>query len=851
MQKVEPESEIETHWFEGYSPPSGGYDEVFDDDRTLRPHWRQFLQDARLSSSAVPTLAEQTRRLLRENGVSYNLHGAPEGPGRPWELDLFPLLIPAEEWKQLSAGLKQRVELLELILRDLYGAQRLIREGDIPAELVYGQPGFLIPCQGLVSNDSPNLSLYAAQLARDVDGNWIVLADRTQGPAGAGYALENRLVASRVLPDAFQRLRVERLAPFFMGFKRSLESRTRTHHENPRVVLLSPGQRSPTAFEDAYLSRYLGFVLVEGEDLTVRGASVYLKTLGGLLPVDVIVRRLGDNDCDPLELNPTSFLGVSGLVQSIRSRNTLVANSLGSSVLESPSLLAYLDSICRKHFGEELKIASAKVWWLGDASARAEAISEFDNLLIKPARPHRGEAAIMVDELSSRAKQELMTAIKARPFDYVAKRRVPRSTAPVWDGLQWRPWHVVLRAFAGITPKGCEVMPGGLARVSPKSSELGDSISSGLGSKDVWVLSDAPVEPVSMLPAPAPPLELRRGANDVPSRVVDHLFWLGRYLERAESLVRHLRTCVVRMTTDSEPTRRGVLAELFLAMRETSSVVAPESLPTPPEPMSFERLMHDVHAAIWGKGEVPTLAQTLDFIRRTATVVRDRLSIDAWRIVTHCELPPWPSSNPLGFASLNESLGQLNRILTLLTALAGLAMESMTRGVGWRFLDAGRRIERGLTIARLLGNTVAVPHRDSLFTIEAVLEIADSSMTYRNRYLTSLQLPPLLDLLLIDEANPRSLCYQIWTLAEHVRKLPDPASAADRTALKERVLGIQGMIRLADVESMCEPDSQGARPHLEIFLNHSTRHIEWIADLLSHAYLTHTARARRLGYAEE
>ncbi|MEI8018338.1 MAG: circularly permuted type 2 ATP-grasp protein, partial [Schlesneria sp.] len=349
-----------------YQPPNQLFDEMLGSGGLVRPAWSRLAQSLNDEGSAgLGRRSDQARHLLRENGVTYNVYGAAKDLERPWELDPIPLMIPIEEWKLLADALKQRARLSNRILADVYGSQELMQSGILPPNSLFEHPNYLLPCVGIKPPGGIFVHWYAAQLARDAHGQWIALGDRSQGPSGAGYAVENRIVISRTLPEEFQSLNVVRLASFFIALQNTLASLSRSHRENPRVVLLSPGPKSSRYFEDVYLARYLGYTLVEGGDLTVRGDGVYLKTLGGLLEVDVIFRRMADGRCDPLELRPDSRAGIPGLIQVVRDGQVVVANALGSGFLEAPLLQAFLPAACRFLLGEDLKLPSVPTWWCG------------------------------------------------------------------------------------------------------------------------------------------------------------------------------------------------------------------------------------------------------------------------------------------------------------------------------------------------------------------------------------------------------------------------------------------------------------------------------------------------------
>ncbi|MBC7853623.1 MAG: circularly permuted type 2 ATP-grasp protein, partial [Pirellulaceae bacterium] len=781
------------------------------------------------------------RRLLRENGVTYNFYGAPQGPGRPWELDPIPLLITKREWQRLAVGLIQRATLLNRVLADLYGPRELLRHGTIPPELLYNHPGYLLPCHGIRPPGDVYLHLYAAHLARKPDGSVVVMADRTQGPSGAGYAVENRLVISRTLPSDFHRLHVERLASFFITLRDTLTALAPSGRDNPRVVLLSPGSESTAYFEDAYLARYLGYTLVEGGDLTVRGGKVFLKTLGGLLPVDVILRRTRDHDCDPLELRPDSLFGVPGLVQAARTGQVLVANALGSGVAETPALAAFLPAACRQLLGEELLLPSVPTWWCGQRQSLQHVESHLDQLIIRPAIMHRSERPILGWQLSTSQREELLSRIRYSPANFVAQEPISYSTMPAWSDSEITPLRVGLRAFAAASGGTYCVMPGGLSRAAPTSESLAESVSSGQASKDVWILSDKPVEEVSLLRPSRAALELRRSPFDLPSRVADNLYWLGRYVERTEGIIRHLRSAVVRLTNDLEP---GGLTELWLLVQALSEV-GESPLPASPAASQdpFEDLRSEVSTLTFDERPLG-LQSSLQSLRRTATLVRDRLSLDSWRIVNQLDselLFPWMNRRD----RLGDILLLLNQMLSLLAAFSGLATENMTRGPGWQFLDMGRRIERALNSLRLVQRLLVPAEVELSPLLEAILEIFDSTMTYRYRYLTSLQLPPVLDLILIDETNPRAVGFQLNALAEHVGSLPhaDLVQAAKDQQIMYAALAA---LRLTDLEALEEFDEGRSRGHLQRLTEKLAGFLRELSDVITHKHLTHTAASRQL-----
>lgn len=860
----------------GYIPPLGATDEVFDPNGDVRPHWQEFLDS--LDQLGLPELTrrwDEAQHLIRENGVTYNVYGDPRGMERPWQLDPIPLLISPEDAKSLETGLVQRARLLEALGQDLYGPQRCLSEGYLPPEVVFPNPAFLRSCHGIRWPRDRRLHLYAANIGRSADGGFCVLGDRTQAPSGAGYALENRLVLSRVLPDAFRDCRVQRLALFFRTLQDTLRAIAPHNRDNPRIVLLTPGPYNETYFEHAYLARYLGYTLVEGGDLTVRDNRVFLKVLGALQPVDVILRRLDDDFCDPLELRPDSFLGVPGLVQAVHAGNVAVANALGTGLLETPALLAFLPALCRFLLGEELKLASVPTWWCGEPRARDHVLSHLRDMVIKPALASIRMEPVFGDELTREQREELAAKIRARPQDYVGEYRLSLSTTPVLVGDQLQPRHLVLRTYLAAHDDSFVVMPGGLTRVSASADTMVVSMQRGGGSKDTWVLSEGPVHNLTLLGPGGQPLEITRGGSDLPSRVADNLYWLGRYVERAEGLTRLLRGVLVRLTETSGLAEAPELPTLLRAVTYMSDCFpgfvgdgAELHLPAPEDELLA--VIHDLQRP-------GSLASTVNMLWQLAATVRDRISNDMWRVLgdlsslrgdqrfqTNPNRERGPDeesvSNSPSLAlrvsqgditihrTLSDELDLLDRVVLTLAAFGGLTVESMTRSAGWRFLDMGRKLERALHTITLLRSTLCTASAPEGPLLEAVLQVADSSMTYRRRYQGSVQAAAVLDLLLADETNPRSLVFQIAALADDVEFLPRDSTVQPRRTPEQRLmLSSLTELRLAEADQLAEPDESGQRPRLQELLDRLSKNLPALSDALTQTYLSHLQTSRHLG----
>ncbi|MFO0804817.1 MAG: circularly permuted type 2 ATP-grasp protein [Gemmataceae bacterium] len=815
----------------GYAPGSG-----FDEARW--PHWAPFF--ASLDELGPAEIAHRwwdAQHLIRENGVTYNVYGDPRGAARPWQLDPIPLLISPEESSFLEAGLVQRGRLLERILADLYGPQTLLKNGLLPPELVFPNPGFLRPCHGIKLPGGRHLHLYAANLGRGADGRWRVLGDRTQAPSGAGYALENRIVMTRTLPEAFRDCRVLRLATFFQSFRDSLRALAPRNKENPRIVLLTPGPYNETYFEHAYLARYLGYTLAEGGDLTVRDNRVFLKVLGGLQPVEVIFRRLDDDYCDPLELRPDSFLGVPGLTHAVRSGNVAVANALGSGVLETPAMLAYLPALCRAVLGEELQLPSVETRWCGDADGLRFALDNLDRVVVKPAFLASRMEPVFPGNLAANQRAMLAEQMKAKPREFVVQEKLELSTTPVLHAGKLEPRMMVLRTYLAAERDGFSVMPGGLTRVSASATEMVVSMQRGGGSKDTWVLARGAVNEFSLLPAGGFQLQLTRGGGDLPSRAADNLYWLGRYAERADGIARLLRGIAARQAERTGLDDTPELPLLFATLGLRSAFSAGEG----------DAPLDDVLAAVFAQQHPGSLAGSLRSLRRVASVVRDLISIDMWRVLNSLsEFPADPAAvyGEEG-ASTADVLDLLNRTVVTLAAFGGLALESMTRAEGWRFLDMGRKLERSLHMVALLKGTMVPASAQEGPVLEAVLEVADSGMTYRRRYLGNLRAEAVLDLLVFDETNPRSLGSQLAALEDDVNHLPRPSRGAGRSAEQRHTLGALNAVRLAEVDKLAAV-TDGTRVALAELLESLLVSLPALSDAITEQYLSHLQTSRHL-----
>ena len=783
-----------------------------------RPHWQRFAQSIQeMGRNEFDRRWQTAQHIVRNNAITYNVYGDEHGAERLWRLDPIPLIIPEDQWSFLEQAIAQRATLLNAILNDCYGPQRLIREQRIPPELVFANPNFSRACHGIPVPGDMRLHFYAVDLARSSDGRWWVIADRTQVPSGAGYALENRLVAARTLSSVFSQHAVRPLTNFFAARRHGLLSLAGGHR---RMVLLTPGPYNETYFEHSYLAKTFGVPLVEGPDLTVRDQRVFLKTLEGLEPVDMILRRQDDDYCDPLELRGESLLGVPGLLSAVRAGNVVVANSLGSGLVETPAHRAFLPGLCRHLLGEDLQLPSVATWWCGQPFERQYVLEHLSELIVKPAFPGFGRTPVFGNTLSAAAKLELTAKIEARPEQYIAQELVSLSTAPVWteDGLS--PRHVMLRAFAAWDGQRYIVMPGGLTRVSDTTSSLIVSMQHGGHSKDTWVLGKPEQSNYARIaadPADAAPPP----TGDLPSRVADNLFWLGRYTERVESMIRILRSVLPVLAGEEDiahDVSLGSALDLLVGYK-----YLPKTILKVPIGEQLHQLESMLTGMIHDPAGISSLGWNLKQIRRAAWPLKERLSSDTWRVLQQLEFGPYTNKRP---ASL---LLHLDQAITSLSAFAGLLSDSTTRGHGWRFLEIGRRLERALQMMELLQNGMA---RTSNASLDLVLQIADSSITYRSRYLTAIRPDYVLDLLLIDETNPHSIGFQLASLVELTDRLPRPEPGL---RLEKRLaLKAQSALRMVNTGDIA----------IETFLEALRCDLFDLSEALTGRYLTHVMPSR-------
>ncbi len=815
----------------------GVFDETFEADGQPRAHWETLLAELSLLSPVELTRrTQQAEQSLRENGMTFNVFGDAAGQ-RPWSLDLLPLVIARDQWNWLQQALDQRARLLQLILRDLYGPQLLLRQGLLPPEVIFPQQRFQRACVGFHPPEITSLTLYATELARSTDGMWCAMADRTDAPVGLGFVLENRIVTARLMPQIVHRLNVERLAPFFIRLKNALLRLCPGQKEHPRVVLFSPGPRHRFYFEDVYLARYLGFTLVEGGDLAVRDDRVFLKTLSGLQPVDVIFCRGMENSIDPLEQGSAANNGVPGLLQAIRNGHVRLANMPGCGLLEAPVFMAFLPALCQHLLQQDLLLPSIRTWWCGDPQSLKEVHRRLGDLVLKPAFQSSGQQEYIVSRMSPDQIADLKQQLQKQPERFVAQERIERSAAPCWRDNRLQPGHVALRTFCVADEhNGYQLMPGGLVRLAPTAEPMELSVLAGVSSKDLWIQAEGDVPMISLLDAEDAPVILKRSDALFPSRVADNLFWLGQSLERADFLARLLRATVERMTSESDkdlPELPGLLRALTEEGQLEPSFLLEEFVDTLPQIESF------LTRIIFDPTELKGLGNAVAELRRLNSSVRDWISPEMWRTTQQGVEHYFRAATETD--DLSELLTVVERLILDVASVSGLIQDGMIRGPAWRFLDVGRRIERGRNTARLLLSTITAGLYANKPMLKALLEVLDCRMTYRSRYLDNVQQNGVLDLAITDETNPHSIAFQAIQLTEHIEALPQnrhPLPSRETSVIMKIVHAVR-MLTAADLAA-------SPSPQLAELLTRVEGHFKELADELTRKYLVLSVRPRQI-----
>ncbi|WP_160142041.1 circularly permuted type 2 ATP-grasp protein [Nitrincola tapanii] len=831
------------------------HDELFGKDLRLRAQWQPVLEElSQLGPDALQLRCDEAQNLLHENGVTFNTYEDDPGQMRAWQLDCLPFVISTEEWENLEKGLIQRSRLLEALVEDLYDQRQVLTQGLLPAELVFTHPSFLFPAaDSTPPAERPMVIFHGIDLVRTAKGDWQVMGDWTQSPSGTGYALENRITLARALPNLYREAPLKRLAGFLQAQHRCLASLASAHREQPNIVLLSPGPGSPGYFEHAWLANYMNFSLVEGADLVVRDGQVSMRTLGGLKQVDVIVRQINDPWCDPLELRGDSLLGVPGLMQAARNGEVEIANALGSGILEHPALAAFLPQLCEFLLGETLQLPGRATLWCGKTEALETLRSQPDAWILRNVRQ---PGLVRPETLSDQEAQDYWQAVEAQPYLYVAQARVEAATTPVFNRRtgEFDAETVNLRFFSLVEPddlrkaaheRQYRIMPGGLAWVG----EPGTALMASQIVKDIWVMAPVPQPHISLLRQAHGPIVVTRDGNDLPCRVADSLFWMGRYGERLDIRSRLLRETFARLLQeDQTETEARLIPDLFTALElGLPSAEQMEQVHTEPSGRRHKQeyiLLRNQLLELFDEHQTDGMPWLFSHFLRNCRAVRDHLGDDAWRTVNTLRQIFNDMPRTQGAVGAQR---HLENVVTDLAAFFGLCNETMPHHYGWRFLDLGRFIERTLCTLELLKLALLTAQRPGIPLWEVVLATTDNFTVYRRRYRSQLHPLAILDLLLFDETNPRSVGYMLKRLGRQIERLPHPDATPYRNQETRLVIQATSALHLVDINQLTDLErSEEARNALSQLIDQILDPLSELSNAISHSHFSHVEAPRQL-----
>ncbi|PUE39100.1 circularly permuted type 2 ATP-grasp protein [Limnohabitans sp. Hippo3] len=822
---------------------------------SLSEAWQTFIDP--LAAETTGRLSDLNSRMANlqrqvcDNGVTYNVYASADQPQRPWSLDLFPLMLGHKDWQRIEVGVMQRMQLLERIMADAYGPQSLVLSGQLPAALVQGHPAYLPAMQGVLPVGGRYLSLAAFDLARGPDGGWWLLSQRTQAPSGLGYLLENRQIVSRLFPQAFEAFSVQRLAETYSTLIDGIKARSPAG-DRAHIALLTPGPYNETYFEHAYLARYLGLSLVQGNDLTVRDQKLYLKTLQGLQPVHGLLKRVDDDWLDPLEMRADSTLGVPGLLQAVRSGHVLVANTPGSGFLESSALLGFMPTLARDLLGEELQLPAIPSWWCGEAAALQDVLPRICSCVIKPTYPHNTDRQsfepVQGHTLTPQAQDEWAARILRDPDAYTLQSWLPLSHQPTWQtdadgvpGIQSRP--LVLRVFAVADARGgWQVLPGGLARLGTREGIA--SMQRGGSSADVWVQSvgaergKTACEPEPSKPQSAVLAGLSQRQRLVTSRAAENLFWMGRYTERTENTLGLVRLSLEILGSENQ--HQPGLLDFITRLANRHGLVRAGVPPASQAHRVFER---SLVAGLWDSKLATSVGFNLRAVRLAAASVRERLSPEHWRLLEQAESRFFNSDGSSATPDTLSVQSLLAETSQRLAALTGAQTDRMSRDDGWRLLSIGRHIERMQFLSSALSEAVQLGLIGEQAGFDAVLELFDSTISFHAQYQQSRTPQAMMDLLVTNSDNPRSLGWVAHTLRARLLRMGQLADGAT-LSLAELVPQLVEMTP----ESLWPWENTGAQPGKTLPLHAALVQCQTaardVSDQLCGLFFTHSGEAR-------
>ena len=841
-----------TRWFNNYDTQKGN-DEMYSLNNGMKPYWNKLLTEFdTLGITGLTARQKDIDWLLSENGVTYNVYNDPKGMHRPWNLNVVPFMLHQDEWTKVEAGLKQRAELLNLVLKDVYGERKLIKNGIVPYEVIYGHRGFLRQCSGMELKLEQYLSIYAADLCRGTDGRLWVVNDRTEAPSGMGYALENRSTTSRILSDMYAEMKVKRLSGFFQEFNQMLIDAAPGKKENPTIVILTPGSHNETYFEHAYMASFLGYPLVQGNDLVVRDGFLWMKSLQGLKQIDVVLRRVDDAFTDPLELREDSHLGVAGLLDVVRRKNVAVINPIGSGVIENPGLIPFMPAIAKYFLKEELKLPQIASWWCGQEKERNYVLEHISELVIKRIDRTNRESIYFCEQMSAKELEELKKVILERPYRFVAQERINFSTAPNLSDDKLEPRNVVARSFCIASKGEYSVMPGGLVRVAPDGETVRVSNQRGGTSKDFWILDDAEIKEDKNRHWQKKSSIAISGLDDLPSLTAENLYWAGRYVGRTLVNARFLRTVMRQMAIvqnrDEKPDSEK-LKVLFKAVTQLTGTYPGFVEKDKNGKLAMDNPYEEMLSVILDKNRIGSLAHTISMFSNSYYSIRNLWSSDMWRVFENIQ-KLWNALVEGEDHSINKILKVLNQLITRLIAFMGLIEESIMVQQGLLLYFIGLQLEQStlnITKCRAL-LTIKYDEQVEYDLLEYLLTSHESLNIYRYSYRSHIELAHVLDLVVLDLDYARSLTFMINRIQKDIARLPHSKHDHQLNNYQKYIFEAFSKLRLAESTklAMTKSETDFKREDLDTLLEELSDLLYKASQSISNTYFNHTDKQTQL-----
>lgn len=837
--------------FKNYFSDFKNYDEVLKSNMSINPNWEKLLSNiTQMGSETLISKQNEMDWLMDENGVTYNVYNDPKGMQRTWELNIVPFLIHQKEWETVDKGIKQRSELLNLILKDIYGKRELIKNGIIPPEVIYAHRGFLRQCDQIQYKTAKNLLIHSADLARGPDGRMWVVSDRTQAPSGMGYALENRYSTSRILPDIFKDIHVKQPSHFFFDLNQMLIDAAPQNKENPNIVILTPGPLNETYFEHAYMSSFLGYPLVTGNDLVVRSGKVWMKSLKELKQVDVILRRVDDVYMDPLELREDSYLGVAGLLDVVRQQQVTIVNPIGSGVLENSGLIPFMNAICKYFFKEELILPQIASWWCGQEKERNYVLNNLTNLVVKRIDRSNRESIFFCEFLKPNQLENLKKEILSNPYNFVAQEKISFSTAPDFVNGKLEPRKVMCRTFSIAKKDSYSVMPGGLVRVAAERENLFVSNQRGGVSKDFWVVTDEPQTNIQNYAWDNTCKISISGINDLPSNTAENLYWSGRYLGRALVTARFLRTVLNKMSNEQynkNKTQSESLLSLFQSVTNITSTfpgfIGEEGEEALADPLK------EILSLMIDKDRMGSFAQTLFSFNNSYYSLRNLWSKDMWRVFDGIQKIWKRFEDEDDKTSTPALIKVLDRIITRLIAFMGLIEESILVDQGLLLYFIGLQTEQATMNIAKCRSLLVVNHKEQpqYEILEAILTSHESLNIYRYSYRSYLSIENVISLILLDTEYPKSLTYQLRRIQKDIDRLPHSEVTGKATDCQKFISEANYIIRSLNITDLLKQDSEGVlRQNLDDVLAELSDLLHETALAISNTYFNHAYQQTQL-----